>query len=127
MYFQNGSKKDVEFMVQEEQITASYHGERCRHNGENPNYELACDECPDYMICFPDWQYLAEKYDCSNEKNLYSIKMSSDEDLQAYLQANAAKDDITEIEKEIDLLVSEELRRRKGLFDNPNSSQWSIS
>lgn len=55
-------------MVQEEQITASYHGERCRHNGENPNYELACDECPDYMICFPDWQYLAEKYDCSNEK-----------------------------------------------------------
>ena len=30
---------------QEEILTPSYHGELCRHNGENPDYEIACDEC----------------------------------------------------------------------------------
>ena len=29
---------------QEEVLTPSYHGELCRHNGDNPDYEIACDE-----------------------------------------------------------------------------------
>lgn len=40
----------------EEILTPSYHGELCRHNGENPDYEIACDECDYYLFCFPDWE-----------------------------------------------------------------------
>ena len=42
----------------EEILTPSYHGELCRHNGENPDYEIACDECNFYLLCFPDWKEL---------------------------------------------------------------------
>ena len=47
----------------EEIVTPSYHGENCRHNGDNPDYEIACDECDFYLICFPDWEEILEKYD----------------------------------------------------------------
>ena len=40
----------------EEILTPSYHGELCRHNGDNPDYEIACDECDYYLTCFPDWK-----------------------------------------------------------------------
>ncbi|MDY3225773.1 MAG: hypothetical protein SOW84_07885 [Candidatus Faecousia sp.] len=40
----------------EEILTPSYHGELCRHNGENPDYEIACDECDYFLLCFPDWE-----------------------------------------------------------------------
>lgn len=43
-------------------LTPSYHGELCRHNGENPDYEIACDECDDYLICFPDWKTIFGEY-----------------------------------------------------------------
>ena len=46
---------DVENDYQEI-LTPSYHGELCRHNGENPDYEIACDECDYYLMCFPDWK-----------------------------------------------------------------------
>ena len=49
-------ENDVESKPQEEILTASYHGEKCRHNGENPDYEMACDECDYYLLCFPDWE-----------------------------------------------------------------------
>ena len=39
---------------QQEILTPSFHGELCRHNGENPDYEIACDECDYYLMCFPD-------------------------------------------------------------------------
>ena len=29
---------------QEEILTPSYHGELCRHSGDNPDYEIACNE-----------------------------------------------------------------------------------
>ena len=29
---------------QEEILTPSYHGELCGHNGDNPDYEIACNE-----------------------------------------------------------------------------------
>ena len=41
---------------QEEILTPSYHGELCCYNGENPEYEIACDECDYYLFCFPDWK-----------------------------------------------------------------------
>ena len=44
----HGEEKD-----QQEILTPSFHGELCRHNGENPDYEIACDECDYY---FPDWK-----------------------------------------------------------------------
>ena len=40
----------------DEELAPSYHGELCRHNGENPDYEIACDECDYYLMCFPDWK-----------------------------------------------------------------------
>ena len=78
----------------EEILTPSYHGENCRHNGKNPDYELACDECPYYLACFPDWKYLADKYGYSDEKSIYTMKTSSDDDLEAFLRANAEKNHI---------------------------------
>ena len=44
----------------QEILTPSYHGELCRHNGENPDYEIACEECDYYLLCFPDWEDLTE-------------------------------------------------------------------
>ena len=115
-------ENDVESKPQEEILTASYHGEKCRHNGENPDYELACDECPYYLACFPDWQYLAEKYGCSDEKSINSIKTSSDDDLEAFLRADAEKDNISDEEIEIDLQVMEELaKRQEARGDSPDN------
>ena len=102
----------------DEILTPSYHGELCRHNGENPDYELACDECDYYLACFPDWQYLEEKYGCSDEKSINSIKTSSDDDLEAFLRADAEKDNISDEEKEIDLQVMEELANRQQTRGN---------
>ena len=47
----HGEEKDYQ-----EVLTPSYHGELCRHNGENPDYEIACDECDYYLMCFSDWE-----------------------------------------------------------------------
>lgn len=44
----HGEEKDYQ-----EVLTPSYHGELCRHNGENPDYEIACDECDYYLSVFP--------------------------------------------------------------------------
>ena len=33
----------------------SYHGENCLYNGENPGIECGCEECDNYVKCFPDW------------------------------------------------------------------------
>ena len=97
---------------QEEILTPSYHGESCRHNGDNPNYEIACDECDFYLICFPDWKEMIEMYDINN-KEINTIKASPDKALEAFLRANAAKDDISDVEIEIDLQVMEELAMRQ--------------
>lgn len=40
----------------EKTLTPSYHGELCRHNGNDPEFEIACDECDYYLVCFPDWR-----------------------------------------------------------------------
>ena len=42
--------------MQEEIFTPGNHGELCRHNGENAEYEIACDECDFFLECFPDWK-----------------------------------------------------------------------
>ena len=34
----------------DEDLSPSYHGELCQHNGENSDYEIACDEC-DLLEC----------------------------------------------------------------------------
>ena len=47
----------------EELLTPSYHGESCRHNGDNPDYEISCDACDFYLLCFPDWEEILEIYD----------------------------------------------------------------
>ncbi len=41
---------------EEECVTPSFHGEKCRHNGENPYFEIFCDECDYFLICFPEFQ-----------------------------------------------------------------------
>ena len=97
---------------QEEILTPSYHGELCRHNGDNPDYEIACDECDYFLICFPDWKEMIEMYHINN-KEINTIKASPDKALEAFLRANAAKDDISDVEIEIDLQVMEELAMRQ--------------
>lgn len=99
---------------QKEILTPSYHGEKCRHNGENSDYELACDECPYYMICFPDWEYLDEQYSYSDDKSYNSIKTSSAETLEAYLLASALwGEPSTDEERNAILDVENELLRRQ--------------
>ena len=36
-------------------LTPSYHGALCRHNGNNANYEIACDECDFFLLCYPEF------------------------------------------------------------------------
>ena len=33
-----------------------FSGEKCRHNVENADYDIACDECDYFLICFPEWE-----------------------------------------------------------------------
>ena len=40
---------------EEEILTPGFHGTKCRHNGENPDYEIACDECEYFLLCFPEY------------------------------------------------------------------------
>ena len=49
----------------EEILTPSFHGEKCRHNGENADYDIACDECDYFLICFPEWE---EKFAKTEER-----------------------------------------------------------
>lgn len=49
---------------QKEMITPSHRGEQCHHNGENPDYEIACDECDYFLECFPEWE-MDEFWECS--------------------------------------------------------------
>lgn len=99
--------------MNEEILTPSYHGEKCRYNGNNPDYEIACDECDFAMVCMPDWEYLAEHFHNSDDTSWETISTSTDETLQAFLRADAAKKDVTDEEIEIDLLVMEELAKRR--------------
>ena len=39
-------------------LIPSHHGELCPGNGEFAKLECCCDECDNYLICFPDWQNL---------------------------------------------------------------------
>lgn len=96
----------------DELLAPSYHGESCRHNGDNPNYEIACDECDFYLICFPDWKEMIEMYDI-DDKRINTIKTSPDEALEAFLRANTDKEHITDIEDEIISQVEAELHSRK--------------
>lgn len=80
---------------QEEILTPSYHGELCRHNGDNPDYEIACDECDYYLACFPDWEEVLKKFN-NNDRIIDYLNTSSDESLEAYLRAGAAEDNITD-------------------------------
>lgn len=44
----------------EEQLNPGRHGTQCCHNGENPSFEIACDECDFFLLCFPDWKEFME-------------------------------------------------------------------
>lgn len=37
-------------------LTPSWHGQKCKGNGEHPGVECCCDECDFYLACFPDWK-----------------------------------------------------------------------
>lgn len=96
-----------------EQLTPSYHGEKCRHNGSNPDYELACDECDCYLTCMPDWAYLSEHFHNAEDTGWKTIQTSCDEILEAFLNANADKENITDLETQINLEVMKELSNRQ--------------
>ena len=97
----------------DEILTPSYHGEKCRHNGDNPAYEIACDQCDYFYSCFPEADELFKNPELYEDENIYQLRTSPDEVLEAFLRANAAKEDVTHEETEIDFLVKEELASRK--------------
>jgi hypothetical protein len=37
------------------ELTPSPGGEDCLGNGEHPGYECCCDECNDFLFCFPEF------------------------------------------------------------------------
>ena len=90
------------------ELTPSFHGESCKYNGNDIAYEIACDHCDFFLVCFPDWE--------SAHSAVYletTIKTAPEEALETFLRANAAKKEITEDEIEIDLQVMEELYKRR--------------
>lgn len=50
----------MENEVSKNDLIPGYHGDECRYSGGDPNYEIACDECDFYLICFPDWKEIPE-------------------------------------------------------------------
>lgn len=97
----------------DEILTPSYHGEKCRHNGENSDFEIACDNCDYFYSCFPEADELFKNPELYEDRNNHELKTSADEVLEAFLRANAAKEDVTDEEIEINLLVMEELANRQ--------------
>ena len=104
----------MELINMDELLTPSYHSELCRHNGDNPDYEISCDECDFYLICFPDWKEMIEMYDI-DDKRINTIKTSPDEALEAYLRANSKKEHISDLEQEIISQVKADMEK-KGQF-----------
>lgn len=98
--------------IAEEILTPGYHGEECRHNGENTDYEIACDNCSFFYSCFPDADLLFQNPELYEDKNLYHLKTASNEVLQAFLRANTVGN---EIDEKIKMSVMEELARRYGV------------
>ena len=47
---------ELEDKVWEKKRIPGYHGKHCPANGLNPEVECGCEECDDYMTCFPDWK-----------------------------------------------------------------------
>lgn len=41
-----------------DEVTPSFHGVACLANGKHAGIECQCDECDDFLDCFPDWQDL---------------------------------------------------------------------
>ncbi len=37
-------------------LTPSFHGVDCLGNGEHEGIECCCDECDNYLTCFPNWK-----------------------------------------------------------------------
>lgn len=97
----------------DEILTPSYHGEKCRHNGENPDFEIACDNCDYFYSCFPEADELFKNPELYGDRNIYQLRTSADEVLKAFLRATAAKEDVTDEEIEIGLLVMKELASRQ--------------
>lgn len=54
----------------EEILTPSFHGEKCRHNGENADYDIACVECDYFLICFPEWEEEFAKIEERSKKDI---------------------------------------------------------
>lgn len=49
-------------------LTPSFHGEQCQGNGEHPGVECCCDECDQYLTCFPEFRKEKPFNDLDQEK-----------------------------------------------------------
>lgn len=94
-------------MEQEYIYTPGYHGEHCRHNGRNPDYEIACDNCDFFLVCMPDWAYYANQ-----KEDAPTMEASSDENLKEYLSCALRVENMPDACRDILLNVSQELLRR---------------
>ncbi len=92
----------------EKNINLSYYGKQCHYNGDNFDYETACDGCDNYLICFQNRSEIiksADKY----------IKNLSDNALKAFLRADMEREKyFSDQEINMVLQVMEELSRRRA-------------
>lgn len=70
----------------EEILTPSFHGENCRHNGENPKYEPACDNCDYFLICFPDAEEFFDNPEDYGDVRNYRRETASEKIVRNFLK-----------------------------------------
>lgn len=66
----SASNRNAIINDEEDCVTPSFHGVNCRHNGENPCFEIFCDECDYFLACFPEFQFPHYDPVSENEKAL---------------------------------------------------------
>lgn len=52
----SASNRNTNVNNEEGYVTPSFHGENCRHNGEDSYFDIFCDECDYFLACFPEFQ-----------------------------------------------------------------------
>lgn len=49
-------------------LTPSASGENCLGNGEHEGIECHCDECDNFLLCFPNWRAMMNERGDTHER-----------------------------------------------------------
>lgn len=120
MYFQNSFARrkpqlwrycmENEKETSEKGINFSYYSKQCHYNGDNFDYETACDGCDYYLICFHNRNEITK----SADKYIEIIKNLSDNALKAFLRSDIEREEYSS-DQEINMVlqVMQELSKRR--------------